>query len=136
MILCVKQCSALHNRVEQKIIIFHFGNQFNKRCTLYVISGLDVLGQSPRPNICAFIELSCYLDCFIKIAYIMLNKYSDSDSVSTEITSTTRTKSQPLPINISTPCQKISTSPEKNLNPRPLPKSFSNRSLKVIRYTS
>ena len=47
---------------------------------LYV-SGLDVLGQSPRHNICAFIELSCYLNCFIKIAYIMLNKYSDSDSI-------------------------------------------------------
>ena len=45
---------------------------------LYV-SGLDVLEQSPRHNICAFIELPCYLNCFIKIAYIMLNKYSDSD---------------------------------------------------------
>ena len=63
---------------EQKIILFHFGNQFNKRW-LYV-SGLDVLGQSHRHNICAFIELPCYLNCFIKIAYIMLNKYSDSDS--------------------------------------------------------
>ena len=38
-----------------------------------------VLGQSPRHNICAFIELSCYLNCFIKIAYIMLNKYSDNE---------------------------------------------------------
>ena len=47
--LCVKQCSALHTRVEQKIFLFHFGNQFNKRW-LYV-SGLDVLGQSPRHNI-------------------------------------------------------------------------------------
>ena len=45
---------ALHTRVEQKIILFRFGNQFNKRW-LYV-SGLDVLGQSPRHNICAFIE--------------------------------------------------------------------------------
>ena len=46
---------------------------------LYV-SGQDVLRQSPRHNICAFIELSCYLNCFIKIACIMLNIYSDSDS--------------------------------------------------------
>ena len=51
---------------------------YNNKRWLYV-SGLDVLGQSPRHNICAFIELSCYLDCFIKIAYIMLNIYSDSD---------------------------------------------------------
>ena len=63
--------------VEQKIILFHFGNQFNRRW-LYV-SGLDVLGQSPRHNIYAFIELPCYLNCFIKIAYIMLNKFSDSE---------------------------------------------------------
>ena len=74
--LCVKQCSAPHTRVEQKIILFYFGNQFNKRW-LYV-SGLDVLGQSPKHNICAFIELPCYLNCFIKIAYIMVNKFSDS----------------------------------------------------------
>ena len=44
--------------------------------TVLYVSGLDVLGQSPRHNICAFIELPCYLNCFIKIAYIMLNKYS------------------------------------------------------------
>ena len=50
------------------------------RQTYYLCNpcGLDVLGQSPRHNICAFIELSCYLNCFIKITYIMLNKYSDS----------------------------------------------------------
>ena len=75
--LCVKQCSALHTRVEQKIILFHLKNQFNKRWLK--VSGLDDLGQSPRHNMCAFIELSCYLNCFIKIAYIMLNKYSDSE---------------------------------------------------------
>ena len=68
-----------YTRVEQKIILFHFGNQFNKRW-LYV-SGLDVLGQSPRHNISSFIELSCYLNGLTKIAYIMLNKYSDSDSI-------------------------------------------------------
>ena len=33
-----------------------------------------------RHNIWAFIKLSCYLNCFIEIAYIMLNTYSDSDS--------------------------------------------------------
>ena len=59
-------------------MLFHFRYQFNRRW-LYV-SGLDVLGQSPRHNISAFNELSCYLNCFIKIAYIMLHKYSDSDS--------------------------------------------------------
>ena len=63
--LCVKQCSALHTRVEQIIILFHFGNQFNKRW-LYV-SGLDVLEQSPRHNICTFIELPCYLNCLLKL---------------------------------------------------------------------
>ena len=70
--------SHIYTRVEQKIILFHFGNQFNKRW-LYV-SGIDVLGQFPRHNICTLIEFPCYLNCFIKIAYIMLNKYSDSDS--------------------------------------------------------
>ena len=48
--------------------------------TWLYVSGLDVLGQSHRHDICAFIELPCYLNCFIKIAYIMLYKFSDSDS--------------------------------------------------------
>ena len=37
--------------------------------SLYV-SGLDVLGQSPRHNIsyiCTFIELPCYLNCLLKL---------------------------------------------------------------------
>ena len=28
---------------------------------------LDVLGQSPRHNICTFIELPCYLNCLLKL---------------------------------------------------------------------
>ena len=29
--------------------------------------GLDVLGQSPRHNICTFIEVPCYLNCLLKL---------------------------------------------------------------------
>ena len=52
---------------------------FTHQLTKYLNQQLCILGQSPRHNICAFIELPCYLNCFIKIAYIMLNKYSDSN---------------------------------------------------------
>ena len=63
--------SALHTRLKQKINLFHCRNQVNKRWLQ--VNGLDV--------ICTFIEFMIFVDCFIKIAYIMLNKYSDSDSV-------------------------------------------------------
>ena len=44
------------------------------------VNGLDVFGQSPRHNICTFIELPCYLNYLLKLHILCWINYSDSDS--------------------------------------------------------
>ena len=63
------RCEILNHGIDGYEVWLHGRNQgrsgVNKRW-LYV-SGLDVLGQSPRHNICTFIELPCYLNCLLKL---------------------------------------------------------------------